>query len=41
MGTVEKRKEAVMTLGVIGGLGPMATAGFLELVTQMTDAGTD
>lgn len=28
-------------LGVIGGLGPMATAYFLQLVTQMTDAGTD
>lgn len=28
-------------LGVIGGLGPMATAYFLQLVTQMSDAGTD
>ena len=28
-------------LGVIGGLGPMATARFLELVTAMTDAETD
>ena len=29
------------TLGVIGGLGPMATAYFLQLVTQMTAAETD
>ena len=29
------------TLGVIGGLGPMATAYFLQLITQMTDAATD
>lgn len=28
-------------LGVIGGLGPMATAYFLELITQMSDAITD
>ncbi len=28
-------------LGVIGGLGPMATAFFMELVTDMTDAKTD
>lgn len=28
-------------LGVIGGLGPMATAYFMELVTDMTDAVTD
>lgn len=28
-------------LGIIGGLGPMATAYFLQLVTQMTDATTD
>ena len=28
-------------LGVIGGLGPMATAYFMELVTDMTDAATD
>lgn len=28
-------------LGVIGGLGPIATAHFLELVIQMTDAQTD
>ena len=28
-------------LGVIGGLGPMATAYFMELVCQMTDAKTD
>lgn len=29
------------TLGVIGGLGPMATAYFMELVTTMTDAPVD
>lgn len=29
------------TLGVIGGLGPMATAHFLRLVVEMTDARTD
>jgi len=29
------------TLGVIGGLGPIATAHFMELVTNMTDAKTD
>ena len=29
------------TLGVIGGLGPMATAYFMELVTTMTDAARD
>ena len=29
------------TLGIIGGLGPMATAYFLELVVKMTDAKTD
>lgn len=28
-------------LGVIGGLGPIATAHFMELVIRMTDAGTD
>ncbi len=28
-------------LGVIGGLGPLATAFFMELVTDMTDAKTD
>ncbi len=28
-------------LGVIGGLGPMASAYFLELLVQMTDASTD
>ncbi|NMA94935.1 MAG: amino acid racemase [Clostridiales bacterium] len=30
-----------MKLGVIGGLGPMATAYFMELVTKMTDAKCD
>jgi aspartate racemase len=29
------------TLGVIGGLGPIATAHFMELVIKMTDARTD
>lgn len=28
-------------LGIIGGLGPMATAYFLQLITQMTDANYD
>lgn len=28
-------------LGVIGGLGPMATAYFMELLTRMSNAGTD
>lgn len=35
------RKQDEMMLGVIGGLGPMATAYFMELVTDMTDAATD
>lgn len=29
------------TLGVIGGLGPMATAYFMQLVVEMTEAGRD
>ena len=29
------------SLGVIGGLGPMATAYFLELTVKMTDASRD
>ena len=29
------------TLGVIGGLGPIATAHFMELIIRMTEAGTD
>ena len=29
------------TLGVIGGLGPLATAYFYELITNMTDAVKD
>lgn len=29
------------TLGVIGGLGPMATVYFMQLITEMTDAKTD
>lgn len=35
------RKQDNTLLGVIGGLGPMATAYFMELVTDMTDAATD
>lgn len=35
------RKPDEMMLGVIGGLGPMATAYFMELITDMTDARTD
>ncbi len=33
--------EQKKILGVIGGLGPLATAHFMELVTNMTDAATD
>lgn len=33
--------DSSQTLGVIGGLGPLATAYFMELVTNMTDARTD
>lgn len=29
------------TIGIIGGLGPMATVYYLELITRMTDAGRD
>lgn len=35
------RNQEEKLLGVIGGLGPMATAYFMELVTDMTDAATD
>ena len=35
------KKQDEKLLGVIGGLGPMATAYFMELVTDMTDAETD
>lgn len=33
--------EQKITLGVIGGLGPIATAHFMELVIRMTEADTD
>ena len=33
--------DNIKTLGVIGGLGPIATAHFMELVIHMTDAVTD
>ena len=33
--------EQRITLGVIGGLGPIATAHFMELIIRMTDAQTD
>ncbi len=33
--------EQRQTLGVIGGLGPIATAHFMELVIRMTEAATD
>ena len=33
--------EGRQVLGVIGGLGPLATAHFMELVTNMTDAAAD
>lgn len=35
------RSVLMKKLGIIGGLGPMATAYFLQLVTQMSDAQTD
>ena len=34
-------QQEKLTLGVIGGLGPIATAHFMELVICMTEAGTD
>ena len=34
-------KGSMKKLGVIGGLGPMATAWFMEKVTELTDAKTD
>src|SRR5699024_6314586 len=34
-------RDAMKTLGIIGGMGPMATAYLLELIIQMTDAKTD
>ncbi len=37
----ERHGKHMKKLGVIGGLGPMATAYFLQLLTQMTDAETD
>lgn len=37
----QKRVDYRMRLGVIGGLGPIATAYFLELVIKMTDAHCD
>jgi len=33
--------EKDTVLGVIGGLGPMATAHFMELVVNMTEAASD
>ena len=33
--------DNVKTLGVLGGLGPMAIVYFMEMVTRLTDAGTD
>ena len=33
--------EQKQTLGVIGGLGPIATAHFMELIIRMTEAATD
>lgn len=35
------RETKAKRLGVIGGLGPMATAYFMELLTRMSDAKTD
>ena len=40
--TVEKKERYIMKiLGVLGGLGPMASAYFLQLIVQMSDAKTD
>ena len=36
-----KGGELTKELGVIGGMGPLATAYFMELVVRMTDAGAD
>ena len=36
-----QRRDAMKTLGIIGGMGPMATAYLLELIIRMTDAKTD
>lgn len=41
-GRIEKEeKKMAKRLGIIGGLGPMATAYFMELIIKMTDAKTD
>lgn len=37
----EGDETTMKTIGVIGGLGPMATARYLEMVTEMTDAERD
>lgn len=36
-----KKNSNTPMLGIIGGLGPMATAYFMELIISMTDAATD
>lgn len=38
---MEQEEKKMKTLGVIGGLGPMATVYFLQLVTTMCDADID
>jgi len=38
---MEKVNGEMSVLGIIGGMGPMATAYFLQLIVQMTDAATD
>ena len=37
----QKESGDMKTLGVIGGLGPMATAFFMQMVIEMTEARTD
>ena len=39
--TITKGGKFTKQLGVIGGMGPLATAYFMELVVRMTDAGAD
>ncbi len=38
---IEEEADITKRLGIIGGLGPLATAYFYELITRMTDAKTD
>ena len=38
---VERKAGESLSLGIIGGLGPMATAYFMELLVKMTKAECD